>query len=186
MLVLLSLVACSGPYGAPYGSTVQINPESVVAQFGLAFYDEDGFGAVSYVEAAVFGDNNVGVTAPLQSVAVVITSDWPGAYIVPSEAINQIDDLATACDEDASAEGCGVFEDNTSGNYYEVTGEYAYVDTLRPNTLYGETDARGVVPFYVFFDSLPYATSDTSFAINASISYNSATMSVVVQAEETD
>lgn len=186
MLVLLSLVACSGPYGAPYGSTVQISPESVVAQFGPGYYDEDGLGAVSYVEAAVLGEDSAGRATPLNQIEVVITSDWPGAYIVPSEAINEVDDLSIACEEDSSAEGCDVFQDNSSGNYYEVTGEYAYVDSLRPNTLYGETDSRGVVPFYVFFDSLPYSEADTSFAINASIAYTSATLSVVVQAEETD
>lgn len=182
MLILLSLVACSGPYGAPQGSRVTVFPEDFTASFGTAFYDEDGLGFVAYCEAYVEGPNDFEETVPINNVEVVAQSQWPGVYLLPEDAVNSVSTLEDGCAEDPSGEGCDVFIDTDSGEYYEITGEYAYDDTLRPNLMYATTNNRGVVPFFLFFDSLPYSTSDTDFMITYSIQVDNTEQSVVVQA----
>lgn len=183
MLIVASLLACTGPYGAPYGSTLTVNPEAFTISYGTLFYDDDGFGLVSYAEVAVEGpDSATGDTVPLNNVEVVGESSWPGVYLLPEDAVNTVSSLSETCEANPDAEGCDVFFDDATATYYEVTYEYEYVDELRPNLMYASTNNRGVLPFFLFFDSVPASTADISFDISFSIQVDSFPVEVVVKA----
>lgn len=183
-MLLLVLAACGGPYSAPYGASVTLQPEAITMEFGGDFYDMDGIGAASYAFAYVTGPDTRSTSAddiPLNNVQVTLTSGWAGAYLLPPEAVKAAGTLEDSCAQDSSQDECSIFYDNTTGSSYEVSGEYAYVEDLRPNVLYAQTDNTGLAPFWIFFDSLPYSDSDTSFDIEASMNEQMQTLSITVQ-----
>lgn len=169
-LLLAPLLACSapGPIGAEYGSQI-IVPTDVdyVLDDGLATPDDQA-GMLSYGYVTVL--NPEGDPAP--GIRVELISGWTGAYLIPAGAVRIVNDLDEACDGGSSpSEACQAWYDSAGDRYFEWSGEFEDVDSIRPNYVQAVTDNRGLVPFYVFVNSAPLGDEGDpqSFSVFASI-----------------
>jgi len=197
MLLLSLLVACSdGPFAAPPGSELQLSSSSYTLTWNADFYFEDGLGYVYAEQVQVVGTDRYGRSAGLPSIEVEVQSHWPGVYILPEGAVKTVSDFEEACSNKGSisdqetAELCDTFYSDASGSqYYEVSGEYLLADesagdvSFRPNFLRGITDSRGTVPFYLFFDSLPGASTDFPITFNIGVDTDLILISTVAASE---
>lgn len=198
MLLLSLLVACSdGPFAAPPSSEIQLSTSSYTFTWNSDFYFEDGLGYVYAEQAQVSGEDRYGRSVGLPSIEVEVQSHWPGVYILPEGAVKTVSDFEEACankgsiSDQETAELCDTFYSDESGSqYYEVSGEYLLADegegdvTFRPNFLRGVTDSRGIVPFYLFFDSLPGGDTDFSITFNIGVDTDLILISTVNPSEE--
>ena len=180
-MVLIALVACgTGPFEAPPGAVVTAGTGGFEFSWNPDLYFEDGLGYVYADSAYVEGIDQYGRASPLPNTVVDITSHWPGTYLLPDSAVKTVTDFTAECndgtitDEDDAKLCEGFLAAGAEGDvYYEISGEYALADagdgelSFRPNFLRGVTDTRGLVEFYLFFDSVP--GSDSEFAIEYDI-----------------
>lgn len=157
MFLLLALATgCDGgPYGAPYGAYLEV-PGDQGLIFDMAYSDpSDGIGLLALEQVRVVIDSEANDrTEPLNDIVVEITSGWADTYVVPAGAVTMVDSFAEACEGDASPE-CGYWYDSDSEQFVEFAGEYEDLGGLRPTYMSGVTNERGVLEFYVFFDSIP-------------------------------
>lgn len=180
MFLLSLMFGCTtGPFAAPPDATLQLMTSSYTFTWNPDFYFEDGLGYVYAEQALVVGDDRYNRQVGLPNIEVEIQSHWPGVYILPEGAVKTVSDFEELCanpgsiSDEETAELCDEFyssEDNSS--FYEVSGEYLLADgeeSFRPNFMRGVTDTRGVVPFYLFFDSFPGADSDFSVTFNIGV-----------------
>jgi hypothetical protein len=164
--------------------------------WGSDFYFEDGFGYVYAEQVGVVGEDRYARKVGLPSIEVEITSHWPGVYLLPEGAVKTVSDYEDACvaggvtDEDEAALCDTFFSDAEGSQYYEVSGEYLLADdsdggtSFRPNFLRGVTDSRGLVPFYIFFDSLPGGGSDFTIDFSIGVDATQIVVSCVEAGEE--
>ncbi len=169
MLLLPALLACANePIGAEYGSQV-IVPQDVEYSMDAALnIPEDRAGMLSYGYISVVDP----VGDPVPGVRVELISGWSGAYIIPDGAVRIVNDLDEACDAGASTdEECLAWYDTEGERYFEWSGEYEDVNTIRPNYVQTVTNNRGLVPFFVFLNSAPVdgEGAPQPFAVFASI-----------------
>lgn len=163
LLLALAVGCASGPYGAPNGAEITyVDGEADNGPiFDVGYNDpDDGIGLL--LRAQVLVTNTVleggqGDTRemPLNNVLVDITSGWSAAYVIPSTAVNTVDDYELSCEEDDSAE-CSAWFDIGEERYVEFSGGYTDLGGLRPTYMSAGTDGRGLLDFYVFIDSIPY------------------------------
>jgi hypothetical protein len=150
LLLALAVGCAPGPLGAPEGSTI-----SVPADQGLIFdvaysTPDDAVGLLVREHADVFGPDG----RALNGVLVEITSGWNGTYVIPSKAVQLVDEFEAGCDGDKSEE-CQAWFDTGTERYVEFSDEFQDLDGFRPTYMSTESDNRGMVDFYVFVDSIP-------------------------------
>ncbi|MFZ5475345.1 MAG: hypothetical protein ACOZNI_01110 [Myxococcota bacterium] len=162
-LPLLALACTPGPMGAPLGSTVEIHGEGLGVVDLSTMYTQDGVGLLKSFYAIVWGpeDTSSDQSSPLPGVQVEILSTWIGAYVVAEGAVQEVDDFSDRCEEIDNADAeCAVWYSVNGERYVEFAGEYQNVDEFRPTYMAGVTDARGVMPFYLFIDALAFDDND--------------------------
>jgi hypothetical protein len=196
MLLLLGLMACgTGPFDAPPDSSVTAMAESYTFSWTVDLAFEDGYGYVFKDQVVVTAADQFERDVGVPNVVVDISSHWPGTYLLPESAVKRVTDFDDACTagEITSADDqqlCDVFDAESADgqSYYEISGEYALAvggdgeGEFRPNFLRGVTDNRGIVDYYLFFDSTPGAGSE--FAIIYDIGVDAT--SLIVSTELTD
>ncbi len=181
MFLLSLMFACTtGPFEAPPDASLQLWTSSYTFTWNPDFYFEDGLGYVYGEQVLVVGEDRYGRQTGLPNIEVAIQSHWQGVYLLPEGAVKTVSDFEELCadpgsiSDEETAQLCEEFyagEDNSQ--FYEVSGEYLLADgedaSFRPNFMTGVTDNRGVVPFYLFFDSFPGADSDFSIGFNIGV-----------------
>lgn len=186
-MLVLALLACStGPFEAPPGATVTAGTGGFTLQWNADLFFEDGFGYVFADSATVIGVDQFDRSTPLPNMVVDITSHWPGTYLLPASAIKTVTDFSDPCrngeitDEDDALVCEGFIAAEGEGDvYYEISGEYSLAvsedgePSFRPNFLRGVTDTRGIVEFYVFFDSVPGGDSEFSIEYDIGVDIDS-------------
>ncbi|MDP2312505.1 MAG: hypothetical protein Q8P41_06330 [Pseudomonadota bacterium] len=157
LLLALSVGCAVGPYGAPSGAEVSYPGDAQGLIFDITYNDpDDGIGLlIKEFVTVTMDDASQDRVVPLNNIQVEITSGWPAAYVIPSTAVQLVDEYEAACEGDGSAE-CDAWFDIGEEHYYEFAGEYQDLGGLRPTYMSGGTDNRGTLEFYVFVDSIPY------------------------------
>lgn len=197
-MVLIALIACgTGPFEAPPGSAVAAGTEGFTFTWNPDLYFEDGLGYVYADSAYVEGTDQFGRATALSSIVVDITSHWPGAYLLPDSAVKTVTDFTSECadgtiTDDGDAQICEGFLAASAGGdvYYEISGEYALADasdgdlSFRPNFLRGVTDTRGLVEFFLFFDSVPGPDSEFSIEYDIGVDTSSEVVSTLAVESE--
>ena len=175
-LVLLS--ACGrDALIAPYGSAVSVAP-SVLELAGDStglLSAEDNAGFAYFADVTVVDDASV----PLERVQVEVLGPPAGIYVLPIEAVLQVDypsapddfeqQRQDVCFDESgqynpTEEWCGWYFDAEGRQFYEFAdnyldgegedADYAY----RPNYMIGQTNGFGRMRFFLFIDAL--GTSD--------------------------
>jgi len=168
-LLVATLTGCmNNPLQAPATAAIAA-PPSVKLAWGSSYNGlNDGLGAVVIGDFFVYDTET---DMPLQNVAVEVTSNSAGTYLIPQEALKlatppEIPEgysLADCEDENgnfdtATYEWCAWVYDTVSGEYYEITGDYADNDgsgqSYRSNYYSGATDGSGLLRVYVYVDYL--------------------------------
>lgn len=169
MSSLLMLLACNaGTYGAPQGSAMVLPIEELTFSGGSGglFDDEDGYGYLFASSLRVIDSNGVS----MNNIEVEIITNWAGAYVLPEHAVPEVTALADDCAKDGSADACGIFLSVDGQAYAELGYVYEYLDDMRPNVMRAGTNNRGILPYYIFFDSLPSEGEfDMQFSIGVDI-----------------
>ena len=178
MITLLSLLACSGPYVAEFGSSVAAAPGAInfaegcryakcanscalddYANEGAYLADcdpADGIGSLIFMRAVVTNPND----QPQEKIAVTVYTNAVNIYVIPESAIEIVEGPFEACVSDPTAEGCPEYFDAEKQQFFQISGTYTtpVSDTgapFRPNMMTGETDKHGLMPFYLFVDQAP-------------------------------
>jgi len=120
---------------------------------------------------------------------VEITSNWQGAYLIPSEAVQLVgypeatvdptdeDAIRQACTDangnfQSDPEWCAWYWDTESQQFYQVGGQYISTSSnYAPNLMYGQTNNRGLMDFYIYVDAMPSIGGGTEAAGFGSISF---------------
>ncbi|RME26418.1 MAG: hypothetical protein D6798_06770 [Deltaproteobacteria bacterium] len=188
-LLVATLTGCmNNPLQAPSTAAI-VAPASVKLAWGDSYNGlNDGLGAV------ILGDFYVYDTVtdmPLENIKVEVTSNSSGTYIVPPEALKRaaypeipegyslndcVDDNGNF--DSSVYEWCAWVYDTVTGEYYEITGDYADNDSsgqsYRPNYMLGTTDGSGLLRVYVYVDYLfPDGESFANSQIVGSIGHDS-------------
>lgn len=173
--LLLTLACAPGPLGAEYGSEVTLLDPTLDHIYVGAEYavPGDGIGLLLFQEAMVVDPEGLASNG----VQVEIISGWSGAYVVSEGAVKLMTDFEADCDPTELA--CAVWFDVQGEQYVEFAGEYESVEEFRPTYMSGVTNARGLMPFYVFIDSVPFdeELAPTAISLYASIGVSTASLS---------
>ena len=113
----------------------------------------------------------------MNNIEVQIVTAWLGAYLLPEEAVPEVTEFAEACEDDFT-DDCKIFFGKNGESYAELSAVYNYLDDMRPNVMLGATNSRGILPYYIFFDSLPSAGG--GFDVQFSIGVDNGRIPVVV------
>lgn len=172
MILLPLLVACA-PLEAESGSVLLL-PDDLHLTWSDAYADEDGVGAMIWLDAEVMDPEG----RPADSVRTDVTSGWRGAWVLPAEAVRPADDTAPC------AEPCEIWIGADDGRSWEVRPWSGLRSTwaddeVRRNYLADQTDADGVLAFAVFVDFMPDAGA--SVPIYVSIAAETGSIEVSVQ-----
>jgi hypothetical protein len=178
MITLLSLLACTGPYVAEFGSGVTASPGAVNFSEGCRYakcsnsckVDEyanegayladcdpaDGIGTLIFMRALVTNPND----QPQEKIAVSVYTNAVNIYVIPEGAIEIVEGALEACVADPTMEGCPEYFDAEKEQFFQIAGTYTtpVSDTgapFRPNYMTGETNKHGLFPFYLFVDQAP-------------------------------
>jgi hypothetical protein len=203
LAVSLLLGGCvNGWYEAPAGSEIHLDSDVLIPE-STAYLSMDAVGTLLILEAYVTN----GESEYLPYIEVEIGSNWAGVYLLPEAAVKMVDypspadgvetaeDARKLCDTDDDGyidvdaeDWCSWWWDTDSGYYYEFGTDYASTDAdYRPNYLVTGTDGRGLLRFYVYIDSMPYAVDEQSgydwgtAQIWATIGVSSTNMSINVE-----
>lgn len=154
------LTGCApGPIAAPYGSSLQM-PTDI--EFGMdAAYEAAGdlTGGLFYAYIGVLGPDGL----PLNGIQVEVTSGWTGAYLIAEKAVRVVDDYETDCQQgmdDGSldpADPCYAWFDTEGEEFVEFSGDYTELGGFGPTYMSAPSDNRGLLPIYVFVDSVAYS-----------------------------
>ncbi|MBN1336331.1 MAG: hypothetical protein JXB39_10255 [Deltaproteobacteria bacterium] len=137
LFVVLGAGCAEGPYAAPYWASVVVGND-VVLEASEAFTDVDGEGTLAAAEVMVVDGRS---DVPMPDIEVEVTSSAAGVYVLPEDAVQEVD-----------GPGEGTWLDALSGRTY--TFDLDGGDVL-PGSLVAGTDGRGVLTFYLFVDALP-------------------------------
>lgn len=154
-LLLAALTGCApGPIAAPYGSSL-VMPSDVDFSFDQAYSDSgDLTGGLFYTYIGVMGPDGL----PLNGIQVEITSGWTGAYLIAERAVRVVDDYEQDCTTnppDDPEDPCYAWFDVEGQEFVEFAGDYAELGGFGPTYMSATTDNRGLLPVYVFIDSVP-------------------------------
>ena len=172
--LLLTIGCAPGPIGAEAGSTITINETFEDGIYMEAEYavPGDGIGLLLLQEAVVVDPEGLAANG----IQVEVISGFSGAYVVAEGAVKLITDYEANCD--LSEEDCAAWFDVQNEQYVEFSGEYETVGDFRPGYMSGVTNARGVMPFYVFIDSQPLDADFEPLPISVYASIGVATASL--------
>lgn len=172
----LLLVGCApGPIAAPYGSSL-VMPDDIEFGFDNAYSAAgDLTGGLFYTYIGVLGpdDGTAFGGEPLNGIQVEITSGWTGAYLIAEKAVRVVSDYEDVCRsgiEDGSLEPddpCYAWFDTEGQEFVEFAGDYSELGGFGPTYMSAPTDNRGILPLYVFVDSV--STDSTGEAVNIPI-----------------
>ena len=159
-----------GAIPAPYSARISGLQDSTIS-WSAEWNDEfDQQGAIVSGSLMVY-DNETDL--PLEHIEVEITSNWQGAYLIPSEAVQLVgypeasvdptdeDAIRQACTDangnfQSEPEWCAWYWDTESQQFYQVGGQYISTSSnYAPNLMYGKTNNRGLMDFYIYVDAMP-------------------------------
>lgn len=167
------LVGCApGPIAAPYGSSL-VMPEDIEFGFDNAYSTAgDLTGGLFFTYIGVLGpdDGSAFAGEPLNGIQVEITSGWTGAYLIAEKAVRVVDDYEAACTEnppDDPEDPCYAWFDTEGQEFIEFAGDYSELGGFGPTYMSAPTDNRGILPLYIFVDSV--STDSTGEVVNIPI-----------------
>ena len=177
----LGLGCVQGAIPAPYSARLTGLQDSTIT-WSADWNDEfDQQGAIVSGSLMVYDSET---DMPLEHIEVEITSNWQGAYLIPSEAVQLVgypeasvdptdeDAIRQACTDangnfQSDPEWCAWYWDTESQQFYQVGGQYISTSSnYAPNLMYGRTNNRGLMDFYIYVDAMPRLggnEQDTSF-----------------------
>lgn len=172
-MILLPLLAACAPLEAESGSVLLL-PDDLHLTWSDAYADEDGVGAMFWLDAEVLDPDG----GPAGFVRADVTSGWRGAWVLPADAVRPAEDGA------ACVEPCEVWTSADDGRAWEVrpwSGLRASWadDEVRRSYLADQTDAEGNLAFAVFVDFMP--DTGASVPIYVSIAVETGSIEVSVQ-----
>lgn len=193
--MLLMLLACGNQtYFPEYGSTVVVDPAQLSYYTGCrspncvgscdvddygnggVYQDScdpvDGFGDAVEFHATVLNPEG----EPVNGSQVIVQSQLPTMYVIPSSGVQIVDAVPAACQTDPTVEGCEefFFADNI-GIFFQLSPELgapsASSDSggtaqFRPTYAQLETDRFGTANFWVFSDRVPFPGTTTSITVS--------------------
>lgn len=142
MTAFFFLAAC-GP--APSGAVLLV-PEDLRVQWADSLDDDDGVGALFWLEAEVLDADG----APAAGAGVEVTSGWRGTFPASVEDVHEHED-------EGCAPPCTLWTDE-AGRAWELRREPGpgwRDEDPPPGYLAGNTDSDGRFPFVLFMDSAP-------------------------------
>ena len=184
ILTLALATGCyTGPLTAPYGATVSLAPTTYTLE-ALQYCSDaepDYTGGLTMIDVFVENDDE-----PLANVIVEVevTATYGGIYVLPQEAVKTVDlpvadedieseaDIREACVDDEgnfdnSSEWCSWYWDEENSLYYQFGEDYADAGGYAPTYFIGETDRRGLMRFFTFFDCIyTDATIDATIGVD--------------------
>ena len=171
---LVLLTACGkDALIAPFGSSVSVAPsvlELASDSTGL-LSSEDNAGFAYFADVSVVDDASV----PLERVQVEVLGPPAGVYVLPIEAVLQVDypsapddfeqQRQDVCFDEAgqynpTEEWCGWYFDAEGRQFYEFADNYLDGEgedddyAYRPNYMIGQTNGFGRMRFFLFIDAL--------------------------------
>jgi len=187
-----------GAIPAPYSARLSGLDDATIA-WSDAWNDEfDQQGAIVTGSLMVYDTET---DLPLEHIEVEIRSGWQGAYLIPSEAVQLVgypeasvdptdeDAIRQACTDAngnfmSDPEWCAWYWDTESQQFYQVGGQYiATSSNYAPNLMYGQTNNRGLLEFYIYVDQMPRIGGSTeqsygSISFGASIGVDDTSWSI--------
>jgi len=183
---MFGLGCVQGAIPAPYSARLSGLEDSTIS-WSSDWNDEfDQQGAIVSGSLMVYDTET---DLPLQHIEVEITSNWQGAYLIPSEAVQLVgypeatvdptdeDAIRQACTDangnfQSDPEWCAWYWDTESQQFYQVGGQYISTSSnYAPNLMYGQTNNRGLMDFYIYVDAMPSIGGGTEAAGFGSISF---------------
>ena len=184
MLPLFNVGCLANMENAPYGSQL-VMPESVNIGWNSASNAFDLSGLLFFFDVGVLNEDGV----PLPNVQVEVSSQFPGVYILPQEAVEVVsypglpsgitsqDDVKEACTDDngnyiLAEDWCAWYWDTETQQFYQFAGSYAnsydYSDTAgyywyAPTHMVTETDNRGLIRVFTMIDVMPVSQDGLTF-----------------------
>jgi hypothetical protein len=164
-LFVLALTGCApGPIAAPYGSSL-VMPSDVDFSFDQAYSEAgDLTGGLFYTYIGVMGPDDM----PLNGIQVEITSGWTGAYLISERAVRVVDEYETECTENPPEDPedpCHAWFDVEDQKFVEFAGDYSELGGFGPTYMSAVTNNRGLLPVYVFVDSVPVDSEGSAVAV---------------------
>ncbi len=160
------LAGCApGPIAAPYGSSL-VMPEDIEFGDDMAYAQAgDLTGGLFYTYIGVLGPDGL----PLNGIQVEITSGWTGAYLIAEKAVRVVDTYEQDCNPlpEDTTDPCYAWFDTEGQEFVEFAGDYTELGGFGPTYMSAPTDNRGLLPVYVFVDSI--ALDSTGEAVNIPI-----------------
>ena len=172
LIAILSLgFGCvQGAIPAPYSAKISGLEDSTISWSSDWNSEFDQQGAIVSGNLMVYDSQT---DLPLEHIEVEITSAWQGAYLIPSEAVQLVgypeasvdptdqDAIRQACTDEngnfqSEPEWCAWYWDTETQQFYQVGGQYiATSSNYAPNLMYGQTNNRGLLDFYIYVDAMP-------------------------------
>ncbi len=177
LIAAFALAGCApGPIAAPYGSQL-VMPEDISFAVDSSWTTPgDQVGGLFYTYIGVLGPDG----EPLNDIQIEVTSGWTGAYLIAEQAVRVVDGYETNCATNPPTDPtdpCYAWFDVEGQQYIEFSGDYAELGGFQPTYMSAATDNRGILPVYVFVDSVGVDSSDSPVNIPIFASIGTETLS---------